>query len=56
MVAAEKAAQEADRQQRIQEEATAIAEHNAREKEQREEFEYAFRNVWSTGPTGLSQV
>ena len=39
MVAAEKAAQEADRQQRIQQEAVAIAEHNAREKEQREEFD-----------------
>lgn len=53
-MAAEKAAQEADRRQRIQEEALAIAEHEAYEKEQREEFENAFRNVWSTGPTGLS--
>jgi hypothetical protein len=50
------AAQEADKLARIQEEKAAIAEHKSEMTTQRSVFENAFRNVWLTGPTGLSLV
>jgi uncharacterized protein involved in tolerance to divalent cations len=53
---AERLAQEADTKARIAEEAAAIAEHKSIIATQRSAFELEFRNVWKTGPTGLSIV
>ena len=53
---AQREANEADRQARIQHEAEVLAEHKEQMTTQREEFEIAYRNVWTTGPTGVSMV
>lgn len=51
-VAAHAAAEEA----RKAREAEQIAEHKRQMAERRAKFEKAFRNVWNTGPTGVSMV
>jgi len=33
-----------------------IKEHERKMKEERERFEHEFRNVWSTGPMGVSMI
>ena len=49
-------AAEAATQARKDLEAKQIAEHEQAMAERRAKFEAKFRNVWSTGPTGVSLV
>lgn len=53
---AQKLAHEAAEQARKELEAKQIAEHARMMAERRSKFESSFRNVWSTGPTGVSLV